>query len=474
MTRQTAIFWFRKDLRLDDNPALRAAVEENEAVIPVYLHVPDDDGKWGEGAATRVWLHESLKSLSAELDSIDSRLVLREGSELELLQNLVAETNASHIYWNRLYEPETISRDKAIKESLHEQGLEVRSFNGSLLYEPWEVKNKQGTPYKVYTPFWRALESRGMPSQPLPRETEIPGPDQWPASVSVEDLGLLPSIPWHKSIIEAWQPGEKGAKARLEAFLESAVEKYDKRRDLPGQPGTSRLSPHLHFGEISPRRIFHETASRADKVTPYLKQIVWREFAHHLLYHFPETTEQNLNRKFDAFPWRESKEQLQAWQKGQTGFPIVDAGMRELWHTGWMHNRVRMIVGSFLVKDLMIHWHEGARWFWDTLVDADLANNTMGWQWIAGSGADAAPYFRVFNPMTQGEKFDGEGDYIRQWVPELGDLPNKYLNQPWQAPDDVLEQAGLRLGKNYPRPVVDHAEARVRALDAYQSIRQKS
>ncbi len=469
---QIALFWFRRDLRLDDNPALRAAVDENDAVVPVYVHGDPADAPWCDGAASRVWLHQSLTALAADLDAAGSRLIIRQGGELDNLRQLLDATGARKIYWNRLYEPQTIGRDKKIKQALHEGGCEVFSKNGALLYEPWQVETKQGTPYKVYTPFWRELESRGKPSEPVAGLRKVHAPEQWPDSISIDDLKLLPDIPWHESILEAWQPGEKGARARLTEFLDGPVEDYGERRDFPGERGTSRLSPHLHFGEISPRTVFHETLNRGSKVTPFLKQIVWREFAHHLLYHFPETVEENLNSAFDAFPWRESKSDLRAWQKGCTGYPIVDAGMRELWHTGWMHNRVRMIVGSFLVKDLLIHWHEGARWFWDTLVDADLANNTMGWQWIAGSGADAAPYFRVFNPVTQSEKFAGSGAYLRRWVPELKDLPDKYLHKPWEAPAEILRESGIELGADYPEPIVDHGEARKKALDAYDQIKK--
>lgn len=470
---QTAIVWFRRDLRLDDNPALRHAVDENEAVVPVYLSEGFGEEAWGEGAASRVWLHESLKALAASLEAAGSRLILREGCEAQSLLRLVGQTGARYIYWNRLYEPRNIARDKEIRIALRDEGVEVRSFNGTLLYEPWDVQNKQGGPYRVYTPFWRELERRGLPDDPLPSVRKIPAPPQWPKSVALDDLNLLPEIPWHSGIMDAWQPGERGARARLRAFLEGPVESYEAERDFPGEPGTSRLSPHLHFGEISPRTIFRETTARASRVTSYLKQVVWREFAHHLLYHFPETVEENMNSAFDAFPWRESSSELRAWQQGRTGYPIVDAGMRQLWHTGWMHNRVRMIVGSFLVKDLLIHWHEGARWFRETLVDADLANNTLGWQWIAGCGADAAPYFRVFNPVAQGEKFDGSGAYVRRWVPELKRLPDNYLHKPWTAPGEVLREAGVELGKDYPEPLVDHGEARRKALEAYNRIRRK-
>jgi len=471
--KQTAIVWFRRDLRLADNPALHAAAAENDAIIPVFLFAKAGVGSWSDGAASRVWLHESLQALAADLKAAGSRLILREGCDLATLRQLVAETGAARAYWNRLYEPRTIERDSVICEALREDGLEVRCFNAALLYEPWQVSNKQGGPYRVYTPFWRELESRGRPASPLARVRKLPAPVKWPESEPIENLRLLPDFPWHSGMLESWQPGEKGAHQRLHEFLEGPVEAYAVRRDLPGEPGTSRLSPHLHFGEISPRSVFCETLARGQKITPFLRQIVWREFAHHLLYHFPETVEANLNRAFDAFPWRESPSGLRAWQRGQTGYPIVDAGMRELWHTGWMHNRVRMIVGSFLVKDLLIHWHEGARWFWDTLVDADLANNTLGWQWIAGCGADAAPYFRVFNPVTQGEKFDASGAYVRRWVPELGGLPDKFLHRPWEAPDAIRRAAGVVLGERYPQPIVDHAEARIKALQAYDRIREK-
>lgn len=469
MTQASCILWVRKDLRLSDNPALVEALKNYEAVIPVFIWAPEEESPWSPGEASKSWLHHSLKSFEKSLEDKGSKLIIRKGSSLATLEKLVKETSAQGVYWTRRYEPQIIKRDKEIKEKLTEQNLDAKSFNGSLLYEPWQIKNKTGKPYQVYTPFWNELVSRGDVTKPLRSPAEIKAPKLWPSSETLTSLKLLPKIKWDKHFYEMWEPGEGGAVKELNRFKEH-VAKYADSRDIPGINGTSKLSPHLHFGEISPRRIWH-SIGMTQKTQPYLKQIVWREFAHHLLYHFPKTPQENLRAQFDKFPWKKNKSYVTAWQKGKTGYPIVDAGMRELWTTGWMHNRVRMIVGSFLVKHLLQHWHEGAEWFWDTLVDADLANNTMGWQWIAGCGADAAPYFRVFNPMTQGEKFDKDGNYVKKWIPEISKLGKKWIHAPWTAPEEELSAAGIKLGKDYPNPIVDHSEGRKQALYAYEQIK---
>ncbi len=466
-----SIVWFRQDLRLADNPALQAAVERGGPIVPVFVWAPHEEGDWPPGAASRWWWHQTLESFAADLESVGSRLIVRDGDSLAELEQIVEETDAEAVFWNRRYEPAVVERDKAIKMTLGARGLEVQSFGGSLLFEPWQVETKEGNPYQVFSAFWRACKRLDEPEEPSPAPEKLPHPWKWPDSVEVDSLELLPRIDWASGFRDEWTPGEKGAAERLDRFLREAVPDYKDDRNRPDRYATSKLSPHLHFGEIGPRTVWHETRRRlgdarftnADEGGEvFLSEIGWREFAHHLLYHFPETTDRPLREKFDDFPWRDDEDELKAWQRGRTGFPIVDAGMRELWTTGWMHNRVRMIVASFLTKDLRLHWLEGARWFWDTLVDADLANNTLGWQWTAGCGADAAPYFRVFNPMTQGAKFDPDGEYTRQWVPELASVVDKHLQQPWEAGSPPAD---------YPEPVVDHAEARKEALAAFETVK---
>lgn len=390
------------------------------------------------------------------------------------------ETGARHVFWNRRYEPACVARDKLVKEALRVEGLHVESFNAALLHEPWTIQNQSGKPFQIFTPFWRHCLAKPDPAGPLPAPQQLASPVRWPKSLALDELNLEPRIKWAEGIRAAWRPGEAGAHTALKQFLASAFDDYSEKRNRPDVAGTSRLSPHLHFGEISPRQVWHGLKSMATKRglataqwrgSQFLTEIGWREFAHHLLYHFPHTDAQPLRADFKEFCWREDAEWLTAWQKGGTGYPIVDAGMRELWTTGWMHNRVRMIVASFLVKDLLLSWQQGARWFWDTLVDADLAQNTLGWQWTAGCGADAAPFFRVFNPTTQGLKFDPIGDYVRRWCPELSKLPTKWIHQPEKAPPEVLRAAGVALGRNYPQPVVSHAIARDVALEAFARIK---
>lgn len=469
----TTLVWFRQDFRLEDNHALTAAAKNGD-IIPVYIHSPEEEGDWPIGGASKWWLHHSLESLSQEFDKHGLKLVIRKGKTLENLRLLIKETQANAVYWNRRYEPAVIARDTSIKSDLKDEGIDVHSFNANLLFEPWTIHNKQNKPFQVFTPFWKHCLTLQAPSVPLPI------PKLKPSSLSIksdslESLELLPKIHWDTGIHAAWKPGESHARKMLDKFLKSPVLEYTDERDRPDHNGISHLSPYLHFGEISPRIIWHAALKKYDfaEVEPYLRQLGWREFAHHLLFHFPKTPSFPLRQDFAKFPWKDDPAGLKAWHKGKTGYPIVDAGMRQLWTTGWMHNRVRMIVGSFLVKDLLINWLEGARWFWDTLVDADLANNTLGWQWVGGCGADAAPYFRIFNPITQGEKFDPEGEYVRHWVPELAALPNEWIHQPWEAPADVLRAAGIILGKDYPHPIVDHKKARMRALAAFKQIRNE-
>ncbi len=480
---RTTILWFRQDLRLDDNPALACALTDYERVIPLYVHAPEESSPWQPGAASRWWLHHSLTALDGSLRDRGSRLILRHGPSLKALLQLARESKAEAVLWNRLYEPAHIARDKTIKQALLEQGLKAEAFNAALLFNPTQVLKENGEPYRVFTPYWKTCLKRGLPQEVHKAQEALPPVSRAITSEKLAALELLPRIHWDAGLEQTWQPGEAGAKQQLETFLDEALAYYSQMRDIPAEPGTSRLSPALHFGEIGPRQIVsaverfiaeHQQSGLIANAEAWLRQIVWREFAHAVLYHFPHTSDAPFDERFAHFAWETGyEENLLRWQRGETGIPIVDAGMRELWHTGWMHNRVRMIVASLLTKNLLIPWQEGARWFWDTLVDADLANNSFGWQWVAGSGNDAAPYFRVFNPVLQGEKFDPKGRYVRRWLPELAALPDKYLHKPWQAPDYLVDEAGIRLGDTYPFPVVDLKASRARALERFNRIKQK-
>jgi deoxyribodipyrimidine photo-lyase len=466
------VVWFRNDLRLDDNPALSAAAESGAPVVALYVLDDAAAGEWRLGGASRWWLHHALIALSEALARLGAPLTLRRGPAEIVLEGVIAETGAQTIFWNRLYEPWAMRRDGEIKARLRLRGLAVRSFNGALLFEPTDLRNKQGEPFRVFSPFWRACLATGGPAAPVSAPKELRGAGA-PASDQLDDWRLAPkTVDWAQGLRETWRVGEGAAKARLADFAATRVRDYKSARDVMAAEGVSRLSPHLHFGELSPRRVWFEIMRVAgDSGLPYLREIGWREFCHHLLVANPDMPERALDRRFDAFPWRDDAAALVAWRKGRTGYPLVDAAMRQLWLTGYMHNRARMVAGSFLVKHLLLPWQEGARWFWDTLVDADLANNSGGWQWVAGCGADAAPYFRVFNPVLQGEKFDPEGVYVRRYLPELARLEARYIHRPWEAPADSLRVAGVELGATYPRPVVDHAQARARALAAFESTR---
>jgi deoxyribodipyrimidine photo-lyase len=477
----STLLWFRQDLRIADNPALEAALELAEPVVPVFIYAPEEDGLWPPGGASRWWLHHSLVRLNEALLCLGSRLIVRRASDsLAELASLARECNASHVLWNRRYEPAGVERDRRIKSELGETGLHARSCNGALLHEPWEVKNKTDKPFQVFSAFWRHCLTLPEPKRPLAKAASLPAPQHWPASLDISALDLLPKLDWARGIDAAWTPGSEGAQVSLRRFLENPIEDYETARDRPGIAGTSRLSPHLHFGEISPRQIWHAVRDAALergrhsswRNSQFVTELGWREFAQHSIYHYPFLPEQPWNERFAAFPWKHDAAALGAWQRGATGFPIVDAGMRQLWKTGWMHNRVRMIAASFLVKDLLINWTEGARWFWDTLVDADLGNNSLGWQWVAGCGADAAPYFRIFNPVLQATRFDPDGTYVRDWVPELGRLPSEWIHQPWAAPTDVLSQAGVRLGIEYPHRLIEHDQARLEALTALAALKR--
>jgi deoxyribodipyrimidine photo-lyase len=472
----TTLLWLRQDLRLTDNPALEAARHSDRLAL-VYIHDPALHAAWPPGAASNWWLHHSLAALDRELRQRGSALVLRRGPTAETLIELAAACDASRVCWNRRYQPALIAADRDLKDRLRANNLAVRSDNAALLFEPWEVMRNPGAPtaapYRVFSAYWRACLRFGLAGvrhAPPPRLPASPTL----ASLPLEDLGLLPRIPWDGGLQQHWQPGEQGALACLERFLRDAIETYAQARERPAIAGTSALSPHLHFGEIGPRQILQAVQQLAAPNTTaltaaqecFMREIAWREFAHHLLFHFPHTDHQALNPRFDAFPWRTRyAEDLTAWRQGMTGIPLVDAGMRQLWYSGWMHNRVRMIAASFLCKNLLIPWQEGAAWFWDTLVDADLANNSLGWQWVAGCGADAAPYFRIFNPVLQGEKFDPEGAYVRRWVPELRHLPARYIHQPWNAPASL--QASIAA---YPAALTDLKTSRAKALAAYREL----
>jgi deoxyribodipyrimidine photo-lyase len=467
------IVWFRQDLRTCDNPALAAAAARGP-VVPVYISDQTAHSTNRElGGASKWWLHHSLASLRAELGGLN----LFQGPALDILLDLIDRTKATAVFWNRCYDPFSIGRDSAIKTALREKGIETQSFNSALLREPWELVTRSGGPFKVFTPFWHSL---------LQRAVEAPGPGSRVTSITsntsltLERLDLLPARPnWAKGWEKQWTPGEPGARAVLAAFARTKLQNYDADRDRPDVDGTSRLSPYLRFGELSPRQVWaavscaqHET--RRERATlKFLSELGWREFAYHLLYHFGDLAKSNWRRDFDAFTWRTSRPDLLAWQRGLTGYPLVDAGMRQLWQTGWMHNRVRMIAASFLTKHLRIDWREGENWFWDTLLDADHANNAAGWQWVAGTGADAAPYFRIFNPVIQGQKFDPNGDYVRRWCPELARLTNKCIHAPFNASATVLAEAGVELGRTYPFPIIDHDTGRRAALKAYQLVKAK-
>lgn len=475
MNTKPVIVWFRQDLRLEDNPALNHAVKSGSPIIPVYILDDAPAEEWAAGGASRWWLHHSLGSLN---NSLNDGLLILQGSAVEKLAELAQVSRATTICWNRCYEPWRVGRDRDLKQLLQSQGVQVRTYNGSLLFDPTTVSKADGTPYKVFTPFYRkgCLENGPPVRAPLPRPARLQLA-RFPAALSINDLNLLPEPNWANPFEALWSPGESGAQERLEQFLAEGIEHYKDGRNRPDKNYVSRLSPHLHFGEISPNQAWEATAELAGQkgltasVDHFRSELGWREFSYYLLHHFPDITTVNLQRKFDRFPWRDDPAALRRWQKGLTGYPIVDAGMRELWQSGYMHNRVRMIVGSFLVKNLLIDWRHGARWFWDTLLDADLANNSASWQWVAGSGADAAPYFRIFNPVTQGKKFDPDGTYVRKYVPELAAIDNNYIHCPWDAPADELGRAGVQLGTDYPLPIVDLGESRKRALDAYQAIR---
>ena len=476
------IVWFRDDLRLSDHPALHAASRSGAPVICLYVLDEESPALRPHarplGGATRWWLAQSLRALKSGLGAVGSTLVLRRGPAAKVIADLAREVDATAVYWNEIAQAPHRAIADEVAAALNEFGIATQHFPGDLLVQPDTIRSKEGRSLRVFTPFWRRVQALGDPPKPLPAPKALsPAPDV--ASDRLADWHLEPLHPdWAGGLRETWTPGEAAAQARLRDFLESGVAGYSSDRDRPDRRGTSGLSPHLRFGEISPRQVWHaarfaaaQSPALSGDIEKFLSELGWREFCRHLLFDVPDLAERNLQQQFDAFPWKYDEKSLGAWQRGQTGYPVVDAGMRELWHTGVMHNRVRMVVASFLVKHLLIDWREGERWFWDTLVDADAGSNPANWQWVAGSGADAAPYFRVFNPILQGEKFDPDGVYVRRWVPELKQMPDSAIHQPWTATPLELASAGVELGKNYPKPIVDHKMGRERALAAYASIR---
>ncbi|MBJ26317.1 MAG: deoxyribodipyrimidine photolyase [Alphaproteobacteria bacterium] len=471
MDTKIAIHWFRQDLRLSDNPAF-AEAGNMCGVLPIYILDEVNAGRYAMGEASRWWLHHSLCSLNK---SLKGKLSVYQGNPLDIFKDIMRRFDVRAIVWNRCYEPWRINRDKKIKEFFKAQGIYIQTTNGSLLWEPWTIKKKDGTPYRVFTPFYRKgclqAESPRKP-QSIPEKTKLLRDKK--GDIGIQGLSLLPKNIWHLKLSQHWKIGEDGANKKLDEFIVKGLLSYKDGRNFPSKQNVSGLSPHLHFGEISPNQVWHAmlNAGNNKNIDHFCSELGWREFSYSQLYYNPELPIRNLQRRFDAFPWVENQESLRAWQTGNTGVPMVDAGMRQLWNTGYMHNRSRMVVGSFLVKNLLIHWHHGERWFWDTLVDADLANNSAGWQWIAGCGADAAPYFRIFNPVTQGIKFDSDGKYIRKYIPEIAALPDKYIFNPWETPEGVLQENKVRLGKTYPFPIIDLKRSRALALESFQTLRK--
>lgn len=464
------IIWFRKDLRLSDNPALFNAALNKKENLAIYIL----DEKEFIGEASKVRLHYALESLN---NSLQGKLNLYRGDPKNIIADLKERFSFEEAYWNRCYEHQEIDRDKEIKSFLKQNEVNCFSFNGSLLLEPWQTLKDNSTPYKVYTAFYRKWYEKGRIRDIIEKPEQM-SLIKDPNALTLKQLALLPENNWHKKLLNFFNVGEEQALKKLNYFIDHNLKGYNINRNFPAKNSCSHLSSYLHFGEISPVQIWHSIKFKAElddclaDGESFAKEIVWREFSYYLLYHFPGIEVKNFNIDFDNFPWIEDEINLKKWQKGMTGFPIIDAGMRELWLTGTMHNRVRMIVASFLTKNLAIHWNEGAKWFLNCLLDANLASNSAGWQWVAGSGADAAPYFRIFNPITQGEKFDPEGKYILTYVPELKKLPLKYLFKPWEAPKEILNLANIKLGRDYPIPLIDLESSRNRALQSYKSLKR--
>ena len=474
MSQGPAVIWFRQDLRLADHQALAAAMAGGRPVVPLYVLDDEAADSWRMGGASRWWLHGSLAALDAALRERGSGLVLRRGAARAVVPAVAREADAVEIHAGRMHEPWARRQESEVAAAL---GGRLVLHQTTTLFDLDAIRTKTGGIYGIYAPFLKACRARPAPPEPLPAPPRVASP-HLPRSERLADWHLLPTKPdWAGGFRETWRPGEAAAHERLRLFLERSVFHYDVGRNLPGEPGSSMISPHLHWGELSPSRVWHGVLHAAHEtgletgqaVQTYLGELVWREFSAYLLWHRPALPDTPLREAFARLPFRHAPGELRSWQCGQTGIPIVDAGMRQLWHIGWMHNRVRMIAASFLVKQLLIAWQSGEAWFWDTLVDADLASNAASWQWIAGTGIDSQPFFRVFNPVAQGERWDPEGAYVRRWVPELGRLPARWVHQPWAAPDAVLSEAGVRIGHSYPAPIVDLATARNRALAAYRA-----
>ena len=466
-----ALVWFRQDLRLADNPSLRTAASSGRAVLAVYILDDAAAGAWPMGGAHRWWLHHSLTALAADLKAIGGTLVLRKGSAAEIIPDLVHQTGAAEVHAGSLVEPWARRQADAVAKALGDKA-ELVLHRASTLLDLDAVRTKTGSVYGIYTPFARACRALGAPPAPLPAPKRIEGLHA--KSDKLDHWALLPTHPdWAGGMRETWTPGEAGAHARMQHFMADAIGSYAEGRNIPGRDLTSMLSPHLHWGELSPVQVWHAAtqAGSGGSLDTFQNEILWHEFSAYLLWHHPHLPDQPLRPDYARLRWRKDAAGLHAWQRGQTGIPIVDAGMRQLWHVGWMHNRVRMITASFLVKHLLVSWVEGEAWFWDTLVDGDLAANSASWQWIAGCGTDSQPFFRVFNPVTQGEKFDPDGAYVRHWVPELAALPDKHLHAPWDAPPAVLAKAGVTLGKTYPAPILSLPDGRDRALAAFKAMR---
>ena len=467
-----SIHWFRKDLRLADNPSLHFAAQ-NGPITPIFIldTVNNTQKEFNLGEASSWWLHYSLNSLN---ESLGDRINCFSGDPLKIIEQLISAYEIESFSWNRCYSPWEIERDTKIKSLLKDNDIEVKTFNASLLWEPWEILKDDNTPYKVFSPFYRkgCLKKHAGPREVVAKN-DYSFSDKLASSSDIDSLNLLPKHHWKDKLNKHWKIGEESAMEKYIHFRDNGLTGYKEGRNFPAQENVSVLSPHLHFGEISPHQIWFDNKSACPEkdVAHFHSELGWREFSYYLIYHFPFMCTENLNKRFDKFPWSENQDFLLAWQKGKTGYPIVDAGMRQLWETGYMHNRVRMIVASFLVKNLLIDWRVGMEWFNDCLCDADLANNTASWQWTAGSGADAAPYFRIFNPILQGKKFDPDGEYTKHFVPELKNLPSKFLFAPWEADDSVFEEAGINYGEDYPKPIVSIEESRDIALKAYDQIK---
>jgi deoxyribodipyrimidine photo-lyase len=471
----TTIVWYANNLRVDDQPALIEAASRG-SVVPVYVYDPDYAGPSAMGGASKWWAHRSIEALRDRLKEMGSNLILRKGEPGAQLLKIAESVGADRVMYCESIEPDLQLREDDVEHTLGQHGIEVERFNMHLLWEIGSVMTKDGNPYQVFSPFWKMALKTGEPDEPLDAPTVLHAPDTRVESLGVDELGLLPDINWYARMEDRWTPGLKGARDRLSGFLNERINNYHDDRNRLDLPGWSAMSPHIHFGEVSVRRIWHTIAqdpewSRVKGKEHYLREIGWREFAQHLINHFPRTIDEPLREKFKDFPWVKNPEQFDKWKRGETGYPVVDAAMRNLWAEGWMPNRARMIVASFLCKDLRISWEEGMAWFWDTLVDADLGSNTLGWQWTAGCGADAAPYFRVFNPVSQGTKFDPDGEYVRAWCPELGKLAKSVVHEPWTAKPMELAAAGVTLGEDYPEPMVDHKVAREEALEAFEKIK---